>query len=63
MNIQCSDRNAGNAGSAQGSMYRTSNALIQRLRRMKKPDSRNARNIFTFTPMPTSSSVLITVVR
>ena len=40
-----------------------SSDLTHQLRFMKKPDSRKARNIFTFTPIATNSSVLIAVVR
>ena len=41
------------AGNAQGSIDRTSSALIHQRRRMKKPDSSNDRNIVKLTPMPT----------
>ena len=36
-------------------MKTASRALIHQRRRMKKPDSSKARNIFTFTPRPTNS--------
>ena len=41
----------------------TRTALTHHPLRMKKPDSRKANAIFTFTPMPTYNSVLMTAVR
>src|ERR1700733_12149835 len=50
-------------GNAQGIRKIASSERTHQLRLMKKPDSRKARNIMTFTPMATSISVLIAVVR
>ncbi len=52
---------AGIADITHGSMKTTSSALIHRRRRIKKPDSSNARTIFTFTASPTKISVLTSV--
>ena len=51
--IQWIEMNAGSAGSAHGSTKTSSSALTHQPRRMKKPDSSSATNIFRFTPMPT----------
>src|ERR1700733_612198 len=50
-------------GNAQGMRKMASSERTHQLRLTKKPDNRKARNIMMFTPIATSISVLIAVVR
>src|SRR3954454_1945877 len=60
LSMKRNDRMVGIDGRAQGRMKTMSSALIHHRGWMKKPDSFNARSIFTFTTMARKSVVLTT---
>src|SRR5438067_8669700 len=59
--IQWIEMKVGRAGTAHGSTKTSNSAFVHQPGRIKKPDSRSARNSFTFTPKAKKISVLITV--
>src|ERR1051326_1886047 len=61
--IQWIEIKVGSAGTAQGRTKTSKSAFVHQPGRMKKPDSRSARNSFTFTPKARKISVLTTVFR
>ena len=61
--IQWIEMKVGRAGIAQGNTKTSKSAFVHQPGRIKKPDSRSARNSFTFTPNARKMSVLTTVFR
>src|SRR6266566_9463337 len=61
--IQWIEMKVGRAGIAQGNTKTSKSAFVHQPGRIKKPDSRSARNSFTFTPNARKISVLTTVFR